>query len=50
LAEIECVRHSGRGPLLAQSARKIVEQAGFHPDVAITLVDDCGIKRGPPTK
>jgi uncharacterized metal-binding protein len=31
-------------------ARKIVEQAGFHPDAAITLVDDCGIKKGPPTQ
>jgi uncharacterized metal-binding protein len=31
-------------------ARKIVEQAGFHPDAAITLVNDCGIKKGPPTQ
>jgi len=31
-------------------ARKIVEQAGFHPDATITLVDDCGIKKGPPTQ
>jgi uncharacterized metal-binding protein len=31
-------------------ARKIVEQAGFHADAAITLVDDCGIKKGPPTQ
>jgi uncharacterized metal-binding protein len=29
-------------------ARKIVEQAGFHLDAAITLVDDCDIKKGPP--
>lgn len=31
-------------------ARKIVAQAGFHPDAAITLVNDCGIKKGPPTQ
>ena len=31
-------------------ARKIVEQAGFHPDAAITLADDCGIKKGLPTQ
>lgn len=31
-------------------ARKIVEQAGYHPDAAITLVNDCGIKKGPPTQ
>ena len=31
-------------------ARKIVEQAGFHPAAAITLVNDCGIKKGPPTQ
>ena len=31
-------------------AREIVEQAGFRPDAAITLVDDCGIKKGPPTQ
>lgn len=31
-------------------ARKIVEQAGFHPDAAITLVNDCGIVKGPPTQ
>jgi uncharacterized metal-binding protein len=31
-------------------ARKIVEQAGFHPNVALTLVDDCGITKGPPTQ
>jgi uncharacterized metal-binding protein len=31
-------------------AHKIVEQAGFHPDAVITLVDDCGIKKGPPTQ
>jgi uncharacterized metal-binding protein len=28
-------------------ARKIVEAAGFTPHTAITLVDDCGIKKGP---
>jgi len=28
-------------------AREIVEAAGFTPHVAITLVDDCGIKKGP---
>jgi len=31
-------------------ARKIVEQAGFHPAATITLVDDCGIVKGPPTQ
>ena len=31
-------------------ARKIVEQAGYHPDAAITLVNDCGIKKGPPAQ
>lgn len=31
-------------------ARKIVEQAGFHPDAIITLVNDCGIVKGPPTQ
>lgn len=31
-------------------ARKIVEQAGFHPDATITLVNDCGIVKGPPTQ
>ena len=31
-------------------ARKIVEQAGFHPAAAITLVNDCGLKKGPPTQ
>lgn len=31
-------------------ARKIVEQAGYQPDAAITLVNDCGIKKGPPTQ
>jgi len=29
-------------------ARKIVEQAGFTPDRAINLVQDCGLKKGPP--
>lgn len=29
-------------------SRKIVEQAGFKPSRAITLVNDCGIKKGPP--
>ena len=31
-------------------AHKIVEQAGFHAAAAITLVNDCGIKKGPPTQ
>jgi uncharacterized metal-binding protein len=31
-------------------ARKIVEAAGFTPNSAITLVDDCGIKKGPPSQ
>ena len=31
-------------------ARKIVEQAGFQPDASITLVNDSGIKKGPPTQ
>lgn len=30
-------------------ARKIVEGAGFTPDVAINLVQDGGLKKGPPT-
>ncbi len=29
-------------------SRKIVEQAGFTPDRTINLVQDCGIKKGPP--
>ena len=29
-------------------ARKIVEQAGFAPYKTINLVEDCGIKKGPP--
>lgn len=29
-------------------ARKIVEQAGFTPHQPINLVEDCGIKKGPP--
>jgi len=29
-------------------ARKIVEGAGFTPDRALTLVQDCGLKKGPP--
>lgn len=29
-------------------ARKIVERAGFTPDQAINLVQDCGLKKGPP--
>ena len=29
-------------------ARKIVEQAGFTPARAINLVQDCGLKKGPP--
>ena len=29
-------------------ARKIVEKAGFTPDQIINLVQDCGIKKGPP--
>jgi len=29
-------------------ARKIVEQAGFTPDRTVNLVEDCGIKKGPP--
>jgi uncharacterized metal-binding protein len=29
-------------------ARKIVEQAGFVPYKTINLVEDCGIKKGPP--
>jgi uncharacterized metal-binding protein len=31
-------------------AHKIVAQAGFHPDAAITLVNDCSIVKGPPTQ
>jgi len=31
-------------------ARKIVEAAGFAPHAALTLVDDCGIKKGPPSQ
>jgi uncharacterized metal-binding protein len=31
-------------------ARKIVEQAGFRPDAALTLVTDCGITKGPSTQ
>jgi uncharacterized metal-binding protein len=31
-------------------ARKIVEAAGFTPHTAITLVDDCGIKKGSPSQ
>jgi len=30
-------------------ARKIVEGAGFTPAVALNLVQDCGIQKGPPT-
>jgi uncharacterized metal-binding protein len=30
-------------------ARKIVEGAGFVPAVAINLVEDCGIRKGPPS-
>lgn len=29
-------------------ARKIVEAAGFVPDRVINLVEDCGLKKGPP--
>ena len=29
-------------------ARKIVEAAGFVPDRIINLVEDCGLKKGPP--
>jgi len=29
-------------------ARKIVEQAGYTPYKTINLVEDCGIKKGPP--
>jgi uncharacterized metal-binding protein len=29
-------------------ALKIVERAGFTPDRAINLVQDCGLKKGPP--
>jgi len=29
-------------------ARKIVERAGFIPDRIINLVQDCGLKKGPP--
>jgi len=29
-------------------ALEIVEQAGFTPDRAINLVQDCGLKKGPP--
>ncbi|MBN1667027.1 MAG: putative zinc-binding protein [Anaerolineales bacterium] len=29
-------------------ALKIVEKAGFTPDKVINLVQDCGIKKGPP--
>ncbi len=31
-------------------ARKIVEAAGFTPARTINLVEDCGIKKGPPTQ
>ena len=31
-------------------ARKIVEQAGFTPARRINLVEDCGIKKGPPSE
>ncbi|MCX6028826.1 MAG: putative zinc-binding protein [Chloroflexi bacterium] len=31
-------------------ARKIVETAGFKPDATLTLVNDCGITKGPPTQ
>jgi uncharacterized metal-binding protein len=31
-------------------ARKIVEAAGFTPTESITVVDDCGIKKGPATQ
>jgi uncharacterized metal-binding protein len=31
-------------------ARKIVEAAGFTPNSALTLVDDCGITKGPPSQ
>lgn len=31
-------------------ARKIVEGAGYQPTVTINLVNDCGIKKGPPTQ
>jgi uncharacterized metal-binding protein len=31
-------------------ARKIVEQAGFTPARWINLVEDCGIKKGPPSE
>jgi len=31
-------------------ARKIVEGAGYQPAVSINLVNDCGIKKGPPTE
>jgi uncharacterized metal-binding protein len=30
-------------------ARKIVERAGFTPARAINVVQDCGLKKGPPT-
>ena len=30
-------------------ARKIAEGAGFTPTVAINLVQDCGIQKGPPS-
>jgi uncharacterized metal-binding protein len=30
-------------------ARKIVENAGFMPASTITLVQDCDLKKGPPT-
>jgi len=29
-------------------ARKIVEAAGFVPDRIVNLVEDCGLKKGPP--
>ena len=29
-------------------ARKIVERAGFTPDQTANLVQDCGLKKGPP--
>jgi hypothetical protein len=33
---------------LLNCSRKIVEQAGFTPHKTINLVEDCGIKKGPP--
>jgi len=47
-SKVDCIIVVDGCPL--NCARKIVEQAGFHPDAAITLTEGCGIKKGPPTQ